>query len=131
GPPSAATGAATPAIPRELLGWLKAAACFRARDRWALLYRILWRWTRGEREVLDTNDSDGALLDQRVRAVERETEDMLNLTLFRRRDPSFGAPEFVGWYEPHHDLLEYAADRFAGRMGYSTWMLATPQGAAL
>ncbi len=42
-----------------------------------------------------------------------------------------GPPEFVGWYEPHHDLLEYAAERFAARMGYSTWMLATPRGAAL
>ncbi|MDQ0624636.1 DUF4130 domain-containing protein [Paraburkholderia graminis] len=130
--PDAANGlAATTAVPRELLAWLKAAACFRAPDRWALLYRVLWRWTRGERDVLDLGDSDGALLDQRVRAVEHETEDMLNLTLFRRRDPSMGPPEFVGWYEPHHDLLEYAAERFAARMGYSTWMLATPRGAAL
>ncbi len=40
-----------------------------------------------------------------------------------------GPPEFVGWYEPHHDLLEHAAGRFAERMGDSTWMLATPQGA--
>lgn len=121
----------TPAIPRELLARLKTAACFRAPDRWPLLYRILWRWTRGERHVLDLDDPDGALLAQRIQSVERETEDLLILTLFRRRDPSsMGLPEFVGWYEPHHDLLERAAARFAARMGNSTWMLATPQGAA-
>lgn len=117
------------AIPRELLSWLRAAACFRAPDRWSLVYRVLWRWTHGERAVLDLGDPDGALLDQRIRTVEHETGALLALTLFRRRDPSMGPPEFVGWYEPHHDLLERAAARFAARMGESTWMLATPHGA--
>jgi DNA polymerase len=126
---SAAPVVATPAIPRELLAWLKTAACFCAPDRWSLLYRILWRWTHGERHVLDPQDADGALLDQRIQSVEHETNDLVTLTLFRRRDPSMGAPEFVGWYEPHHDLLAQAAERFAERMGDSTWMLATPQGA--
>ena len=121
---------ATPAIPRELLAWLKTAACFCAPDRWSLLYRILWRWTHGERHALDPQDADGALLDQRIQSVEHETHDLVALTLFRRRDPSMGPPEFVGWYEPHHDLLAQAAERFAERMGDSTWMLATPQGAA-
>ncbi|WP_425274021.1 UdgX family uracil-DNA binding protein [Paraburkholderia lacunae] len=124
------TAAAVPAIPRELLAWLKTAGCFRAPDRWALLYRVLWRWTRGERNVLDLNDADGALLNQRIRDVEHETDDLLTLTLFRRRDPSMGPPEFVGWYEPHHDVLERAAARFAPRMGASTWTLITPHGAA-
>ncbi|MFM0200869.1 UdgX family uracil-DNA binding protein [Paraburkholderia fungorum] len=117
------------AIPRELLSWLRTAACFRAPDRWSLVYRVLWRWTHGERNVLDLGDPDGALLDQRIRTVEHETDALLTLTLFRRRDPSMGPPEFVGWYEPHHDLLERAAARFANRMGESTWMLATPHGA--
>ncbi|MFL9910964.1 UdgX family uracil-DNA binding protein [Paraburkholderia sp. RL17-337-BIB-A] len=117
------------AIPRELLSWLRTAACFRAPDRWSLVYRVLWRWTHGERKVLDLDDPDGALLDQRIHTVEHETDDLLTLTLFRRRDPSMGPPEFVGWYEPHHDLLERAAARFAARMGESTWMLATPHGA--
>lgn len=124
------TAFAVPAIPRELLARLKTAGCFRAPDRWALLYRVLWRWTHGERNVLDPGDADGALLDQRVQAIERETDDLLALTLFRRRDPSMGPPEFVGWYEPHHDLLERAAARFAPRTGNSTWMLTTPRGAA-
>ncbi|MFM0738133.1 UdgX family uracil-DNA binding protein [Paraburkholderia xenovorans] len=129
-------GSAPPAaIPRELLWRLKTAACCRAPDRWALLYRVLWRWTHGERHVVDLHDPDGALLDQRIQTVERETDALVKLTLFRRRDPSMGAPEFVGWYEPQHDLLERAAARFVervgdSRMGDSTWMLATPQGAA-
>jgi DNA polymerase len=130
-PENPATAAlAAPAIPRELLTRLKTAACFRAADRWALLYRVLWRWTHSERHVLDPQDCDGAQLDQRIRSVEHETDDLVILTLFRRRDPAMGMPEFVGWYEPHHDLLERAAARFAPRMGDSTWMLATPQGAA-
>jgi DNA polymerase len=119
-----------PAIPRDLLNWLKAAACFRAADRWALLYRVLWRWAHGERHVVSPEDPDGALLAQRVQAVEQETEKLRTLTRFRRRDPSMGLPEFVGWQEPQHDLLERAAEIFAEPMGESTWMLATPHGAA-
>jgi uracil-DNA glycosylase len=119
-----------PAIPRELLARLRTAACFRAPDRWALLYRVLWRWTRGERHVVDTADFDGAQLDQRVQSIEHETGNLLLRTLFRRRDPSMGAPEFVGWDAPQHDVLERAAALFASRMGDSTWMLATPHGAA-
>ncbi|ASL46005.1 hypothetical protein bAD24_III01315 [Burkholderia sp. AD24] len=125
---SAATAPA--AIPRELLSRLKAAACYRAPDRWALLYRILWRWTHGERQVIALDDPDGAQLAHRMQSVNQESEDLVALTLFRRRDPSMGLPEFVGWYEPHHDLLERAAAYFGKRMGDSTWMLATPQGAA-
>lgn len=120
----------TPTIPRELLARLRTAACYRAADRWSLLYRILWRWTHGERHALSIGDPDGERLDRRIQSVENEIEDMLTLTLFRRRDPSMGHPEFVGWYEPHHDTLERAAARFAERTGDSTWMLATPQGAA-
>lgn len=129
---TSATPAATtpPAIPRELLLRLKAAACYRAPDRWSLLYRILWRWTHGERQVMTLDDPDGAQLAQRIESVDHESEDLVTLTLFRRRDPSMGLPEFVGWYEPHHDLLERAAAYFGKRMGDSTWMLATPQGAA-
>lgn len=128
--PVVPVASAAPAVPRQLLARLKTAACFRAPDRWALLYRILWRWTHGERHVVDLKDADGALLDQRIRVVEHETDDLVILTLFRRRDPSMGLPELVGWYEPHHDLLERAAARVGARMGDSTWMLATPQGAA-
>ncbi|WP_233836128.1 DUF4130 domain-containing protein [Paraburkholderia sp. ZP32-5] len=124
------TPPAPTAISRDLLTQLETAACFRADDRWALLYRILWRWTHGERSAVEPHDPDGALLAQRVEAVERETAKLVLGTLFRRRDPSMGPPEFVGWYAPYHDLLERAAPRFVKGMGDSTWMLATPRGAA-
>lgn len=119
----------TSAISRELLKSLKAAACFHAPDRWALLYRVLWRWTHGERAAVSPDDPDGTLLALRVQAVEQETSALLALTLFRRRAPSMGLPEFVGWSEPKHDVLTRVAEIFVERMGESTWMLATPRGA--
>jgi DNA polymerase len=118
-----------PAIPRDLLAQLQTASCFRAPDRWALLYRVLWRWTHGERHVVDPADPDGAQLALRVQSIEHETDELLSFTRFRLRDPSMGLPEFVGWYEPRHDILKRAAARFAQPMGDSTWMLATPHGA--
>ncbi len=117
-------------ISRELLSALEAAAGFRAPNRWSLLYRILWRWSHGERAARSPEDPDGALLDERIKAVEREAHEMETRTRFRRRDPSLGPPELVGWYEPRHDVLERTAARLAKRTGYATWVVATPHGAA-
>lgn len=117
-------------ISRELLHRLRIAACYRTPDRWTLLYRVLWRWTHGELSVVNLDDPDGALLDRRVQEVDDETALVYSLTRFRRREPSMGPPEFVGWFEPNHDVLERAALNFAPRMGESTWMLATPHAAA-
>jgi uracil-DNA glycosylase len=69
------------------------------------------------------------LLAQRAKAVQQETDKLLADTKFRRRDPSMGWPEFVGWSEPQYDLLEHVAEIFVERMGESTWMLATPRAA--
>ena len=33
-----------PHIPRSLMEMLQTAACCRVPDRWAFLYRVIWRW---------------------------------------------------------------------------------------
>ncbi|TKC78965.1 DUF4130 domain-containing protein [Trinickia terrae] len=134
--PNTATATAAPAasvaltIPRSLLTRLEAAACYRAPDRWAFLYRILWRWAQGQRSVISEQDADGARLAMRIREVDKELQQMQALLRFRRRAPPLGPPEFVGWFEPRHDVLERAAPHFAKRMGRSSWVIATPCGAA-
>jgi DNA polymerase len=56
---------------------------------------------------------------------------MIAYVRFRQRDASLGAPEYVAWYEPDHDVLVWGAEHFAARMGRASWLIATPEGAAM
>ncbi|BCQ27935.1 UdgX family uracil-DNA binding protein (plasmid) [Caballeronia sp. NK8] len=118
-------------VSRELASLLKDAAHFRDARRWGFLYRVLWRWSRGDRAVASAADEDGARLYKMAKAVRRAQHDMIAYVRFRQRDASLGAPEYVAWYEPDHDVLAWGADHFAARMGRSTWLIATPDGAAM
>ena len=118
-------------LPRQMMDMLESAACFRAADRWAFLYKVLWRWQLGQREVLSAADVDGARLHAMVKAVRREEHDMHAYIRFRERGAGAGPPRFVAWFEPSHDVLPQVARHFARRMGDVTWMIATPDAALL
>jgi hypothetical protein len=74
-----------PHIPRALMDMLQSAACCRDPDRWAFLYRVIWRWQLGEHDVQSPADEDGARLNAMVKAVRREEHDMHAYIRFRER----------------------------------------------
>ncbi|MCG1042442.1 UdgX family uracil-DNA binding protein [Mycetohabitans sp. B8] len=117
-------------ISSALASLLQDAALYRSPQRWALLYRVLWRWWHGDRAVASAADEDGARLHAMAKSVRRAKHDMIAYVRFHRRDGA-GIPEYLAWYEPDHDVLAYAAEHFARRMGTSSWWIGTPQGAAL
>lgn len=120
-----------PHLPRALMEMLQAAACCRVPDRWAFLYRVIWRWQQGEHDVQSPADADGARLHGMVKAVHREEHDMHAYIRFRERPESAGAPRFVAWFEPRHDVLPQVAEHFTRRMGNVSWMIATPEASVL
>jgi len=120
-----------PSIPRSLMDMLQSAACCRVPDRWAFLYRVIWRWQQGEHEVQSPADEDGARLNAMVKAVRREEHDMHAYIRFRERPAEAGPPRFVAWYEPRHDVLPQVAEHFISRMGKVSWMIATPEASVL
>lgn len=124
-------GSAAVRIPRKLIDMLQTAACCRVPNRWAFLYLVLWRWQRGEKDVLSASDADGAKLHAMIRAVQREEHDMHASIRFRERRPDAGAPRFVAWFEPAHDVLPQVARHFAARMQRVTWMIATPEASVM
>lgn len=95
---------------------LQCAACCRVEQRWAFLYRVVWRWQRGEQAVLTAADADGRRLRAMVRAVQREERNMHACIRFSERAEAAGAPRFVAWYEPAHDVLAFVAQHFC-----ATW----------
>ncbi|WP_308811775.1 UdgX family uracil-DNA binding protein [Stutzerimonas azotifigens] len=127
-----ATGSGDPPrtlrIPRALPELLASAARFRAEDRWALLYRVLWRVVTGDRSAILAGDSDGSELHRRIKAVRREAH---HLHAFLRFRPCQATEvEFIAWHEPAHEVLDLGAEHFIGRMGRTRWAIATPDGAA-
>jgi probable DNA metabolism protein len=118
-------------ISRTLMEMLQTAACCRVPDRWAFLYLVLWRWQHGQQDVLSAADPDGARLHAMVKAVRREEHDMHAYIRFRERKQDAGAPRFVAWFEPAHDVLPQVARHFAARMGRVTWMIATPEASVM
>ncbi len=118
-------------LPRSLMDMLQAAACYRAPDRWAFLYRVVWRWAQGDHAVQSAADADGARLHAMVKAVHREEHDMHAYIRFRERPAELGPPRFVAWFEPRHDVLPQVAQHFVSRMGKVSWMIATPDASVL
>jgi DNA polymerase len=118
-------------VPRALMELLQTAACYRADDRWSFLYKVLWRWQQGQQEVMSMADEDGNRLQTMARAVRREEHDMHAYLRFRERPAGEGAPRFVAWFEPAHDVLRQVAQHFAARMGRATWLIATPDATVL
>ena len=118
-------------LPRPLVELLESAACFNVPDRWAFLYQVLWRWQQGQHDVMSPADADGARLHAMVKAVHREEHDMHAYVRFRERSEAEGAPRFVAWFEPVHEVLPQVARHFARRMGATSWMIATPAASML
>jgi DNA polymerase len=118
-------------LPRTLMDMLQSAACCRVDDRWPFLYRVIWRWQQGEQDVLSAADEDGLRLHAMVKAVHREEHDMHANIRFRERPDADGAPRFVAWCEPAHDVLPQVAQHFVSRMGRISWMIATPDASVL
>ncbi len=116
-------------VSRTLSALLRDAALYRSPRRWAFLYRILWRWQQSDRAAASAADEDGARLHAMAKSVRRAKHDMIAYVRFRQRDAA-GAPSYLAWYEPDHDVLAYAAEHFARRMGRESWCIGTPQGAA-
>ncbi len=117
-------------VPRELPALLECASRFRAGDRWALLYRVLWRVAHGDRSAMLAGDRDGGELQRRIRQVRREAHHMEAFVRFRERPQTEGAPRFVAWHEPAHDVLELVTEHFLARLGRVGWLIATPDAAA-
>ena len=118
-------------IPRALMDMLQSAACCRVPDRWAFLYRVIWRWQQGEHDVQSPADLDGARLHAMVKAVRREEHDMHAYIRFRERPIDAGPPQFAAWFEPRHDVLPQVAEHFKRRMGGVTWMIGTPEASVM
>ncbi len=103
----------------------KTAILHRNRERFALLYRLVWR-LRSHHDLLSiTTDPEVSEIHAMARAVYRDTDRMQAHLRFREIGREQKA-HYVAWFEPAHHIVELAVPFFASRFADMPWSILTP-----
>ena len=120
-----------PRVPREFLVLGERAACVRDAERWALMYRVLWRLTHGEPHLLHVVvDRDVARLVAMDKSVRRDVHKLHAFVRFRAVPITSVDVCYVAWFEPEHLIVEYGTPFFARRFASMLWSILTPDRSA-
>jgi DNA polymerase len=115
-------------VPRTFLETARRVACHRDPQRWALLYRTLFRLTHGEPHLLEvTVDPDIHRLTQMDKAIRHDVHKMRAFVRFRQVTAEDGEPWYVAWFEPAHHIVELNAPFFTDRFASMRWSILTPE----
>lgn len=137
-------------VPKQFVDLARDVACHCEPERWALLYRALWRIATTEPGLLaDEADPDVRRLGLLRQQVRRDVHKMHAFVRFRKIEgpgnggavpeatpwsprnsqlPTPNSPRdaFVAWYEPDHRIVRLAAPFFAERFATLDWAILTP-----
>ena len=114
------------AVPRRFLDSARIVACHRDTGRYDLLYRVLWRLTHGEANLLEiATDDDTYRLSQMEKAVRRSAHKTKAFVRFRKIADGDVA-RYVAWHQPEHRVLPLVAPFFARRFASMRWTILTP-----
>lgn len=121
---------AVASVPKEYVELAEIISLHRDPGKWALLYRVLFRITHGERQLLRIDiDDDVRALRLMEKALRRDMHKMTAFVRFRRVEGS--DPEhFVAWHRPDHLIVERMAPWFRNRFGSMRWSILTPDRSA-
>jgi DNA polymerase len=129
-PPETASALQPFSVPRAFTDLLGDAICHKEPDRFSLLYEVLWRITRGERDlVYRAADAAVAQLNHYARNVRRDIHKMHAFLRFRPRETDDGVV-YTAWFEPQHYIMKRAIPFFVDRFTSMDWLIATPSGTA-
>lgn len=129
-PVSEAAPASPIAVPRELVELAGHAVLHRDRDRFALLYRLLWRVCQDRRLIHFAADPDLMRVAAMAKAVRRDIHKTHAFVRFRAVVAD-SEESFVAWHEPDHHTLEASAPFFMRRFANMRWAILTPGRSAL
>ena len=125
GPPPAASAAFS--VPRNFVELAEVAIRHADPERFALLYRVLWRLTHGEPALMQVaTDPDIARLSAMAKAVKRDAHRMHAFLRFRQVETAEGL-RHVAWFEPEHHIEEAEAGFFVRRFAGMRWSIVTPR----
>ncbi len=114
-------------VPRAFPDLAEVVIRHRDPERFALLYRLLWRITHGEHGLLEVaTDPEVIRAQGMAKAVRRDAHKMHAFLRFREAP----GPRYVAWFEPEHHILEAEAGFFLRRFAGMHWTILTPEASA-
>jgi probable DNA metabolism protein len=113
-------------VPAKFVELARSAILHRDPERFAILYRLLWR-LRSNHELLSlATDPDVSRAQTMAKAVQRDQHRMETSVRFREIGREQKA-HFVAWFEPEHHIVEATAPFFARRFADMPWSILTPE----
>lgn len=114
-----------PRVPAGFLDLAEKAGLHSDAERFALLYRVLWR-LQEQRGLLEiATDPDIARLAGMAKNVRRDAHKLHAFLRFREIAAEDG-PRYVAWFEPSHHILRAEAGFFVRRFAQLRWSILTP-----
>ncbi len=117
---------------KRFLSLARNAALHSDPERFALLYRLLWRLQSNPRMMEDKTDLDVRRVEELDKSVRRDSHKMHAFVRFRQVENAAG-PEgkdahYVAWFEPDHHIVRANAGFFMRRFANMNWSILTPRG---
>jgi DNA polymerase len=114
-------------VPRAFVDLARTVACHRDPSRWSILYRVLFRLTRGEPHLLELiTDDDVRTLASMEKQVRFDAHKMKAFVRFRKVVAPDGSEHFIAYHRSEHHVLKSTAPFFARRFGVMNWSILTP-----
>lgn len=98
----------------------------RSPERFALLYRLLWRLQREPGLMENAADADVHRADIMAGHVRRDRHKMRAFVRFRQFADADGDERYVAWFEPAHHVVRANAEFFRNRFASQRWSILTP-----
>jgi DNA polymerase len=112
-------------VPANFIALARVAILNRNSERFALLYRLLWR-LKDDHDLLDAiADPDVGEATAMANAVHRDVQRMRDIVRFREIGREQKA-HYAAWFEPEHRIVEFAVPFFARRYADMPWSILTP-----
>ncbi len=117
------------AVPASFLALCETVVLHSEPQRFALLYRLLWRLQHEPQLRHDPLDADMLRARQMAHEVRHDIHKMRAFVRFREvPDPAApGQVLHVAWFEPAHHIVEVNAPWFRRRFAQMRWALLTPR----
>ena len=113
---------------KAFISLAKNAALHSDPQRFALLYRLLWRLQANPRLLEDKADKEVRRLAELDKAVRRDSHKMHAFVRFRMMEEEDGTEHYVAWFEPEHHIVRANAGFFVRRFANMRWSILTPKG---
>ncbi|WP_340647589.1 TIGR03915 family putative DNA repair protein [Phenylobacterium sp.] len=111
-------------VSREFLELAEEVILHRSAERFALLYRLLWRMAAEPNLLRIATDPDVARANDFARQVSKAAHKMKAFVRFR--SVSADPEAYAAWFEPMHRVTESVAPFFARRFANMIWSILTP-----